>query len=119
MLAFEFIHFCKDSLPRGLQGRHGYDPGPGPPRLGLEYRFLAWNNPPLTSEFVVLLPALADTGTAVEMLHALLDMPGLTAAMDLQLRSSPAASEKPLWDSSLSAPSCLEALQDPQCQPIF
>ncbi|KAK2496347.1 hypothetical protein MC885_010176 [Smutsia gigantea] len=34
-------------------------------------------------------------------------------------RSSPAASEKPLWDASPKAPSCLEALRDPQCQPLF
>lgn len=34
-------------------------------------------------------------------------------------RSSPAASERPLWDASLRAPSCLEALRDPQFQPLF
>ncbi|KAK2506565.1 hypothetical protein MC885_014868, partial [Smutsia gigantea] len=172
MLAFEFIHFCKDSLPlfgrnRGIL-RLSFPnlckscsasltprPGcaltccPGSPLTLLSLHFLAWNNPPLTSEFVVLLPVLADTGTTVEMLHATAGHagpdrshgpatqrvsmrtgtePGLISpipASESSLgclfthRSSPGASEKPLWDSSLRAPSCLEALRDPQCQPIF
>ncbi|KAI5257831.1 Ap-5 Complex Subunit Zeta-1 [Manis pentadactyla] len=114
MLAFEFIQFCRDNLP--LFGRNCGILKLSFPNL---FKFLAWNSPPLTSEFVVLLPALVDAGTAVEMLHALLDLPCLTVALDLHLRSSPAASERPLWDASLRAPSCLEALRDPQFQPLF
>ncbi|XP_019493154.1 PREDICTED: AP-5 complex subunit zeta-1 isoform X3 [Hipposideros armiger] len=113
-LAFEFVQFCRDNLP--LFGRNL-----GVLRLSFPslFKFLAWNSPPLTAEFVALLPSLVDAGTAVEMLHALLDLPCLTAALDLQLRSSPAASERPLWDASLRTPSCLEAFRDPQFQGLF
>ncbi|TKC39658.1 hypothetical protein EI555_015333 [Monodon monoceros] len=103
MLAFEFVQFCRDSLP--LFGRN----------LG----FLAWNSPPLTSDFVALLPSLVDAGTAVEMLHLLLDLPCLTAALDLQLRPLQSASERPPWDVSIRALGCLEALRDSQVQGLF
>nr|XP_011742516.1 AP-5 complex subunit zeta-1 isoform X1 [Macaca nemestrina] len=114
MLAFEFVQFCRDNLH--LFGGHL-----GTLRLSFPnlFKFLAWNSPPLTSEFVALLPALVDAGTALEMLHALLDLPCLTAVLDLQLRSSPAPSERPLWDTSLRAPSCLEAFRDPKFQGLF
>ncbi|XP_074170080.1 AP-5 complex subunit zeta-1 isoform X2 [Rhinolophus sinicus] len=113
-LAFEFIQFCRDNLPQF--GRNLSVLKLSFPNL---FKFLAWNSPPLTSEFVAFLPSLVDASTAVEMLHALLDLPCLTAALDLQLRSSPAASERPLWDTSLRTPSCLEAFRDPQFQGLF
>nr|XP_044603109.1 AP-5 complex subunit zeta-1 [Equus asinus] len=114
MLAFEFVQFCRDNLP--LFGRSLGILKLSFPNL---FKFLAWNGPPLTSEFVALLPSLVDAGTAVEMLHALLDLPCLTAALDLQLRLSQAASERPLWDASLKTPACLEALRDPRFQGLF
>uniref|UniRef100_A0A8C8YS38 Adaptor related protein complex 5 subunit zeta 1 n=1 Tax=Prolemur simus TaxID=1328070 RepID=A0A8C8YS38_PROSS len=111
MLAFEFVQFCRDNLH--LFGGNLSILTLSFPNL---FKFLAWNSPALTAEFVALLPALVDASTAVEMLHALLDLPCLTAALDLQLRSWPAASERPLWDTSLRNPSCLEAFRDPQLQ---
>ncbi|XP_052610147.1 AP-5 complex subunit zeta-1 isoform X3 [Peromyscus californicus insignis] len=114
-LAFEVIHFCTHNLTL-------FDPHfLNLLRLSFPslFKFLAWNSPPLTAEFMVLLPALVDAGTAVEMLHALLDLPCLTAALDLQLRSTQTPSERPLWDVSLKIPSCLEAFRDPQLQGLF
>ncbi|XP_040086692.1 AP-5 complex subunit zeta-1 isoform X3 [Oryx dammah] len=114
MLAFELIQFCRDHLL--LFGSNLDLLRTSFPNL---FKFLAWSSPALTSEFVALLPALVDAGTAVEMLHMLLDLPSLTAALELQLRSSQAASERPLWDISVRAPGCLEALRDPQAQGLF
>ncbi|XP_055454582.1 AP-5 complex subunit zeta-1 [Psammomys obesus] len=114
-LAFEVTHFCTHNLAL-------FDPNflsllrMSFPSL---FKFLAWNSPPLTAEFVALLPALVDAGTAVEVLHALLDLPCLTAALDLQLRATQTPSERPLWDVSLRVPSCLEAFRDPQFQGLF
>ncbi|KAM6155820.1 AP-5 complex subunit zeta-1 [Rhynchocyon petersi] len=114
MLAFELVQFCRDSLY--LCGRE-----PGVFQLSFPnlFKLLAWHSPALTSEFVELLPALLNTSTAVEMLHALLDLPCLTAALDLQLRSSSAVSERPPWDVSLRPTSCLEGFRDPQFQGLF
>ncbi|XP_012878990.1 PREDICTED: AP-5 complex subunit zeta-1 isoform X1 [Dipodomys ordii] len=115
VLAFEVVRFCVDNL--------GLFPSP---LLGLLkssfpnlFKLLAWHSAPLTSEFVVLLPGLVDASLAVEMLHALLDLPCLTAALDLQLRNSATPSDRPLWDTSLRTPSCLEAFRSPQFQGLF
>ncbi|XP_058141714.1 AP-5 complex subunit zeta-1 [Dasypus novemcinctus] len=114
MLAFEFVQFCRDN--RALLGG-----SPGILRLSFPnlLKLLAWHSPPLTADFVALLPALVDAGNAVEMLQALLDLPCLTAALDLQLRSSQGTAERPLWDPSLRTTSCLEGFRDPQFQDLF
>ncbi|KAM9056798.1 AP-5 complex subunit zeta-1 isoform 2-T2 [Megaptera novaeangliae] len=119
MLAFEFVQFCRDSLP--LFGRNLGVLRTSFPNL---FKFLAWNSPPLTSDFVALLPSLVDAGTAVEMLHLLLDLPCLTAALDLQLRWAPvltvSALSPPLLPSRASLCTSLPPPDgSPGAQPVF
>lgn len=114
-LAFELARFCRDGARLRTSCLD---------RLRLHFpnllKLLAWNCPPLVAEFMELLPLLVDMDTALEMFHALLDLPCLTVALSLQLRSLlPPTSERPPWDSSLRAPGCLEAFRDPKFRSLF
>ncbi|NXA38284.1 AP5Z1 protein, partial [Eudromia elegans] len=112
-LAFEFILFCKDNSQLFTDTssifRQSF------PNL---FKFLAWNSPSLISEFVDLLPFLLDAGTAIEIFHLLLDLPCLTAALDIQLRSL-SASEKAACDPAVKPTTCLEAFRHPLYKTMF
>ncbi|NXD01265.1 AP5Z1 protein, partial [Certhia familiaris] len=110
-LAFEFVQFCKDNSQLFTDSssifRQSF------PNL---FKFLAWNSPPLISEFVELLPFLLDPGTTIEIFHLLLDLPCLTAALDIQLRAAALpASEKAGADPA----TCLEAFRHPLYKSTF
>ncbi|XP_010162468.1 AP-5 complex subunit zeta-1 [Antrostomus carolinensis] len=114
-LAFEFVQFCKDNSQLFTETpsifRESF------PNL---FKFLAWNSPPLISEFVDLLPFLLDAGTAVEIFHMLLDLPCLTAALDIQLRSAALpTSEKAACDPAVKPATCLEAFHHPLYKNMF
>ncbi|NXM36942.1 AP5Z1 protein, partial [Oxyruncus cristatus] len=114
-LAFEFVQFCKDNSQLFTDTssifRQSF------PNL---FKFLAWNSPPLISEFVDLLPFLLDAGTAIEMFHLLLDLPCLTAALDIQLRAAALpTSEKATSDPAVKPASCLEAFRHPLYKSTF
>ncbi|NXW59648.1 AP5Z1 protein, partial [Eurystomus gularis] len=114
-LAFEFVQFCKDNSQLFTETssifRQSF------PNL---FKFLAWNSPPLISEFVDLLPFLLDAGTAIEIFHLLLDLPCLTAALDIQLRSAALpTSEKASSDPAVKPATCLEAFRHPLYKSMF
>ncbi|XP_062359597.1 AP-5 complex subunit zeta-1 isoform X2 [Cinclus cinclus] len=114
-LAFEFVQFCKDNSQLFTDSfsifRQSF------PNL---FKFLAWNSPSLISEFVDLLPSLLDAGTATEIFHLLLDLPCLTAALDIQLRAAALpASEKAGGDPAGKPATCLEAFRHPLYKSMF
>ncbi|KAI1884627.1 hypothetical protein AGOR_G00228330 [Albula goreensis] len=115
LLAFEFVQFCRANVGVLSEGVALYRQSF--PNL---LKFLAWNSPALISEFVELLPSLLAPETAIEILHSLLDLPCLAAALDLQLRSvSLQAPERTLWDQGTKVPSSLEAFRQPYYRGMF
>ncbi|XP_076865302.1 AP-5 complex subunit zeta-1 isoform X2 [Brachyhypopomus gauderio] len=116
MFAFEFVHFCLHNMAVLQENvaayRHSF------PNL---LKFLAWNGPGLISEFVELLPSLLAPDTALELLHTLLDLPCLAAALDLQHRSACyQAQDRAVWDlqgSKMAA--SLEAFRQPAYRGLF
>ncbi|KAL0992492.1 hypothetical protein UPYG_G00094000 [Umbra pygmaea] len=78
-------------------------------------KFLAWDSPSLVSDYIDVLPSLVTAGTALELLHSLLDLPCLTAALTLQLRSACL----PLSDPGGRGLTSLEAFRSPVYRGLF
>ncbi|NXX96021.1 AP5Z1 protein, partial [Centropus bengalensis] len=114
-LAFEFVQFCKDNS-QVFSGTSSIFKQSFPNL----FKFLAWNSPPLISEFVDLLPFLLDASTAIELFHLLLDLPCLTAALDIQLRSTALPpSKSAACDPAVKPATCLEAFHHPLYKNTF
>ncbi|XP_032443442.1 AP-5 complex subunit zeta-1 isoform X1 [Xiphophorus hellerii] len=78
-------------------------------------KFLAWDSSAVVDDFVDLLPSLVTEGTAVEMLHTLLDLPCLSATLVLQLRSV----SLPISESSSRGLLSLDAFRNPAFRGLF
>ncbi|XP_053936623.1 AP-5 complex subunit zeta-1 isoform X2 [Cuculus canorus] len=114
-LAFEFVQFCKDNSQLFTETSSIFKQSF--PNL---FKFLAWNSPPLISEFVDLLPFLLDASTAIEIFHLLLDLPCLTAALDIQLRSTALpTSKRAACNPAVKPATCLEAFHHPLYKSTF
>ncbi|XP_056117621.1 AP-5 complex subunit zeta-1 isoform X2 [Rhinichthys klamathensis goyatoka] len=116
MLAFEFVQFCllNSSV---LQDRVANYRQSFPNLL----KFLAWNSSGLIGEFVELLPSLVAPDTAIELLHTILDLPCLAAALDLQQRSACyQALDRTAWDQQgAKVAACLDAFRQPSYRGLF
>ncbi|KAM7372299.1 hypothetical protein PAMP_009478 [Pampus punctatissimus] len=78
-------------------------------------KLLAWDSPAVVDDFVDLLPSLVTAGTAVELLHTLLDLPCLSATLVLQLRSASLPICEPGGRGLLS----LDAFRNPSYRGLF
>ncbi|KAF7656902.1 hypothetical protein LDENG_00034620 [Lucifuga dentata] len=78
-------------------------------------KFLAWDSPAVVDDFVDLLPSLVTAGTAIELLHSLLDLPCLSATLVLQLRST----YLPISESGGRGLLSLEAFRNPSFRGLF
>uniref|UniRef100_A0A673HWI7 AP-5 complex subunit zeta-1-like n=1 Tax=Sinocyclocheilus rhinocerous TaxID=307959 RepID=A0A673HWI7_9TELE len=116
MLAFEFVQFCLLNASV-LQDRVANYRQSFPNIL----KFLAWNSSGLIAEFVELLPSLIASDTAIELLHTILDLPCLAAALDLQQRSACyQASDRTAWDQQgAKVAACLDAFRQPSYRGLF
>ncbi|XP_067276064.1 AP-5 complex subunit zeta-1 isoform X2 [Pseudorasbora parva] len=116
MLAFEFVQFCllNSSV---LQERVANYRQSFPNLL----KFLAWNSSGLIAEFMELLPSLVAPDTAIELLHTILDLPCLAAALDLQQRSACyQASDRTTWDQQgAKVAASLDAFRQPSFRGLF
>ncbi|XP_074534823.1 AP-5 complex subunit zeta-1 isoform X2 [Halichoeres trimaculatus] len=78
-------------------------------------KFLAWDSPAVVCDFADLLPSLVTTGTAVELLHTLLDLPCLSATLILQHRSACL----PISDTGGRPLLLLDAFRSPSYRGLF
>lgn len=78
-------------------------------------KFLAWDSPAVVDDFVDLLPTMVTAGTAVELLHTVLDLPCLSATLVLQLRSV----LLPITEPSSRGIQALDAFRNPSFRGFF
>ncbi|XP_061892601.1 AP-5 complex subunit zeta-1 isoform X1 [Entelurus aequoreus] len=78
-------------------------------------KFLAWDSPAVVDDFVDLLPSLVTSGTALELLHTLLDLPCLSATLLLQLRSMCL----PISESGGGSLPSMDAFRNPSFRGLF
>uniref|UniRef100_A0A8C6S6J7 Adaptor related protein complex 5 subunit zeta 1 n=1 Tax=Neogobius melanostomus TaxID=47308 RepID=A0A8C6S6J7_9GOBI len=110
LLAHEFLRFIRQNiqnLPLKVPQYTRFFPN--------LLKLLAWDSPTLVDDYVDLLPSMVTTGTAVELLHTLLDLPCLSATLVLQQRSV----LLPITEPSARGLQALDAFRNPNFRGLF
>ncbi|XP_071943809.1 AP-5 complex subunit zeta-1-like [Antedon mediterranea] len=109
-VAFDIVLLCRDNMKRLCYKTNileKYFPN--------LLKILAWNPRTYLPEFFDLLPSFMSTSTSLEVLHILLDLPCLSAALEASHLAAKVASD-PEAESRLA---CVQAFQNPDHRPWF
>ncbi|XP_055015950.1 AP-5 complex subunit zeta-1 isoform X2 [Boleophthalmus pectinirostris] len=110
LLAHEFLRFVRQNI-QNIPAKVPQYTRSFPNLL----KFLAWDSPAMVDDYVDLLPSMVTTGTAVELLHTLLDLPCLSATLVLQQRSV----LLPITEPSTRGIQAIDAFRNPTFRGLF
>ncbi|XP_077993899.1 AP-5 complex subunit zeta-1-like [Glandiceps talaboti] len=83
-------------------------------------KILAWNPRTYLTEFVDILPSMVSPNTAIEVFHTLVDLPCMTAALEVMQRASRFDLSSPMGGELLIVPGgSIEAYLTPINKPLF
>ncbi|XP_055875582.1 AP-5 complex subunit zeta-1-like [Biomphalaria glabrata] len=80
------------------------------------FKILAWHPRIFIKDFMILLPAMMNSETSMELLHLILDLPCMTAALEVMERSK---KEEPLSTTNTEPANSLEAFYCAHLRPLF
>ncbi|KAL8593193.1 hypothetical protein ACOMHN_009848 [Nucella lapillus] len=83
------------------------------------FKILAWHPQTFLSEFMELLPAMMSPTTSLEVFHTLLDLPCMTAALDVMERAKKVEPPALTAGSGVDPANCIEAFHTPRFKPLF
>ncbi|XP_072028896.1 AP-5 complex subunit zeta-1-like isoform X2 [Amphiura filiformis] len=113
-VAMDTIIFCRDNLEHLCENStmERYFPN--------LLKILAWNPISFLAEFIHILPSMISSSSAVEMLHTILDLPCMTAALVANYRAMRLMND-PVYADTISPAhlKSIEGIRNPDHKPLF
>ncbi|XP_076452944.1 AP-5 complex subunit zeta-1-like [Babylonia areolata] len=82
-------------------------------------KILAWHPRTFLTEFLDILPAMMSPTTALEVLHTLLDLPCMTAALEVMERAKKVEPFSVNQGTGMEPANCVDAFHTPRFKPLF